>query len=81
MYVSSMLGDNLVQWGSRVADEEGITFDEWFTRKSEAEFATGKMPLPDEVAGTALFLASDLSCAVTGQIISVNNGQWVEGNQ
>ena len=81
IYVSSMVGDNVVDWGTSVAEAEGITFDEWLARKSEAEFATGTMPLPDEVAGVALFLASDMSCAVTGQLLSANNGQWVEGNQ
>ncbi len=81
IYVSSMYGDNVRGWGASVAEAEGITFDEWFARKSEAEFATGTMPLPDEVAGVALFLASDLSISVTGQMISANNGQWVEGNQ
>ena len=81
IYVSSMHGDNVRDWGRSVAEAEGITFDEWFTRKSEAEFATGTMPLPDEVAGVALFLCSDMSITVTGQMISANNGQWVEGNQ
>jgi NAD(P)-dependent dehydrogenase (short-subunit alcohol dehydrogenase family) len=81
IYVSSMIGDNVVEWGTRVADEEGITFDEWLARKSGSEFATGTMPEPDEVAGVALFLASDMSCSVTGHLLSANNGQWVEGNQ
>ena len=81
IYVSSMLGDNVVEWGSRVAEAEGATFDEWLARKSEAEFATGAMPLPDDVAGVALFLASEMSRTVTGQLLSANNGQWVEGNQ
>jgi NAD(P)-dependent dehydrogenase (short-subunit alcohol dehydrogenase family) len=81
IYVSSMVGDNVVDWGRRVAQDEGITFEEWLRRKSEAEFATGTMPLPDDVAGVALFLACDLSRTVTGQLLSANNGQWVEGNQ
>jgi NAD(P)-dependent dehydrogenase (short-subunit alcohol dehydrogenase family) len=81
IYVSSMVGDNVVDWGTTMAEAEGITFDEWLARKSEAEFATGTMPTPDEVAGVALFLASDMSCTVTGQLLSANNGQWVEGNQ
>jgi NAD(P)-dependent dehydrogenase (short-subunit alcohol dehydrogenase family) len=81
IYVSSMVGDNVVDWGNRVAHEEGIAFDEWLARKSEAEFATGTMPLPDDVAGVALFLACDMSRTVTGQLLSANNGQWVEGNQ
>jgi NAD(P)-dependent dehydrogenase (short-subunit alcohol dehydrogenase family) len=81
IYVSSMVGDNVVGWGTSAADAEGITFDAWLARKSEAEFATGTMPTPDEVAGVALFLASDMSCSVTGHLLSANNGQWVEGNQ
>jgi NAD(P)-dependent dehydrogenase (short-subunit alcohol dehydrogenase family) len=81
IYVSSMIGDNVVEWGTSVAEAEGITFDEWLARKSASEFATGTMPHPDEVAGVALFLASDMSCSVTGHLLSANNGQWVEGNQ
>jgi NAD(P)-dependent dehydrogenase (short-subunit alcohol dehydrogenase family) len=81
IYVSSMLGDNVVEWGRRVARAEGITFDEWLGRKSQAEFATGTMPLPDDVAGVALFLSCDMARTVTGQLLGANNGQWVEGNQ
>ena len=81
IYVSSMDGDNVRNWGRSMAEAEGVTFDEWFAHKSEAEFAMGTMPLPDEVAGVALFLASDMSVSVTGQMVSANNGQWVEGNQ
>jgi NAD(P)-dependent dehydrogenase (short-subunit alcohol dehydrogenase family) len=81
IYVSSMVGDNVVEWGTSVAEAEGISFDDWLARKSEAEFATGTMPLPDDVAGVALFLVSDLARTVTGQLLSANNGQWVEGNQ
>jgi NAD(P)-dependent dehydrogenase (short-subunit alcohol dehydrogenase family) len=77
----TLLGDNVVEWGSRVAEAEGTTFGEWLARKSEAEFATGTMPVPDDVAGVALFLASEMSRTVTGQLLSANNGQWVEGNQ
>ena len=81
IYVSSMVGDNLIEWGTRVARAAGMTFDEWLARKSDDEFATGTMPLPDDVAGVALFLACDMSRTVTGQLLSANNGQWVEGNQ
>ena len=37
----------------------------------------GRMPTPDECAGSVLYLASPLSAAVTGQNIVVNGGQWV----
>jgi NAD(P)-dependent dehydrogenase (short-subunit alcohol dehydrogenase family) len=36
----------------------------------------GRVGRPDEVAGVALFLASDLSSFVTGQIISPNGGMY-----
>ena len=81
VYVSSMVGDNVIEWGSGVAAQEGITFEEWFDRKQKAEFALGRMPTPDAVAGVIVFLASELASTVTGQNMSANNGQWVVGPQ
>jgi NAD(P)-dependent dehydrogenase (short-subunit alcohol dehydrogenase family) len=81
IYVSSMVGDNVFEWGATVAAEQGITVEEWFERKQRSEFALGRMPMPDDIAGVALFLASGLASAVTGQNISANNGQWVVGPQ
>ncbi len=60
-------------------------FTEMFKGKSEAEakaffkMLDGKVPMrrmgePDEVAGVALFLASDLSSYVTGEAINVGGG-------
>ncbi len=81
VYVSSMVGDNIVEWGTGQAESEGISFDAWFERKQQAEFALHRMPTPHEVAGTILFLASDLAATVTGHNLSANNGQWVVGPQ
>jgi NAD(P)-dependent dehydrogenase (short-subunit alcohol dehydrogenase family) len=81
LYVSSMVGDNVLSWGTEVADSLGITFDEWFEQKQREEFALQRMPTPDEIADVALFLASDMARSVTGQNISANNGQWVVGPQ
>jgi NAD(P)-dependent dehydrogenase (short-subunit alcohol dehydrogenase family) len=81
VYVSSMVGDNIFEWGATQAAEQGITLDEWFERKQRSEFALGRMPTPDGVAGVILFLASELACTVTGQNMSSNNGQWVVGPQ
>jgi NAD(P)-dependent dehydrogenase (short-subunit alcohol dehydrogenase family) len=81
IYVSSMIGDNVASWGKSQADRLGITFDEWLAKKSADEFALERMPTTDDVADAALFLVSPLARAVTGQILSVNNGQWVEGAQ
>ena len=81
VYVSSMIGDNILEFGEAVAAEEGITVEEWLAAKSAREFALGAMPRPDDIADVVVFLASDLSRTVTGQNISANNGQWVTGPQ
>jgi NAD(P)-dependent dehydrogenase (short-subunit alcohol dehydrogenase family) len=76
-----MVGENVVTWGSEVAEKEGISFDDWLKRKEESEFALGRMPYPDDIAEVVAFLASDLARSLTGQNISANNGQWVVGPQ
>lgn len=81
IYVSSMVGDNILEFGAGEAERLGISVDEWLAAKSAAEFALGKMPCPDDIADVAVFLASDQSRCMTGQILSANNGQWVTGNQ
>lgn len=35
---------------------------------------TGRLTTPNDIAGTALFLASDLSSNITGQNITVDGG-------
>ena len=40
----------------------------------DAETALGRMASEDDVAGTALFLASDLSAGVTGQFVPIDAG-------
>jgi NAD(P)-dependent dehydrogenase (short-subunit alcohol dehydrogenase family) len=81
VYVSSMMGDNLLSWGATVAHDRGITTEEWLETKQRDEFALQRMPAPEDIADVILFLSSDLSRSVTGQNISANNGQWVVGPQ
>ena len=37
--------------------------------------ALGRIPIDDEVAGSAVFSASDLSTAITGRSTDVNGGE------
>jgi enoyl-[acyl-carrier-protein] reductase (NADH) len=43
-------------------------------RQFESETALGRMAIEDEVAKTALFLASDDSSGITGQIFPIDAG-------
>jgi NAD(P)-dependent dehydrogenase (short-subunit alcohol dehydrogenase family) len=49
--------------------------DAFFTALAKKEVPLGRMGNPEDVAGPALFLASELSDYVTGQIIYVAGGQ------
>jgi NAD(P)-dependent dehydrogenase (short-subunit alcohol dehydrogenase family) len=42
-----------------------------------AETCLKYLPTPDEIAGSVLFFASDLSRPVTGQALGVNAGHWL----
>ena len=50
----------------------GLT-PEWYEKRIN-NIAMGRIGKPEDIAGTALFLASDLSTYVTGQIIGVDGG-------
>ena len=47
--------------------------DEWFQKRVES-VRMGRIGKPEDIANCALFLASDLSNYVTGQIIGVDGG-------
>jgi NAD(P)-dependent dehydrogenase (short-subunit alcohol dehydrogenase family) len=53
--------------------ELGVTVDDALA-SAAAQTALGRMATADEVAGAALFLASDLSSGVTGHLIPVDAG-------
>jgi len=75
VYLGPVLGDNLIGAGRTAAEAAGITIDAWLAAKA-SELPLGKIPTPEDCAGSVLFLASPLAGAVTGQNIAVNGGQW-----
>ena len=70
-----MTGDNFRGYLENLAREAGRTYEEELALYNE-QFALRYTPTPEECAGTALFLASDLARPITGQSIAVNGGKW-----
>jgi 3-oxoacyl-[acyl-carrier protein] reductase len=70
--------DLLRRYIQRIADEQGITADEQ-AGKMAASTALKKIPMPEETAAAALFLASDESSAITGQSYTVDAGAFMIG--
>jgi NAD(P)-dependent dehydrogenase (short-subunit alcohol dehydrogenase family) len=70
-----ILADALVGYLTVLANERGVDFqvvyDEW-----AAQTALRYLVPPDEVAGSVVYLASDLAKPVTGQAIYTGAGQW-----
>lgn len=61
-----------------LAEEQGTTHEEIYRQKA-APTDLKRLATPDEVARAALFLASDLASAVTGQILNVDCGEFHAG--
>ena len=58
-----------------IAEESGRTHEEVYAEKA-APTDLKRLATPDEVARAALFLASDLASAVTGQMLNVDCGEF-----
>ncbi|MFI7191084.1 MULTISPECIES: SDR family oxidoreductase [Nocardia] len=58
-----------------LAAQDGVTHEEIYRRKAEPTDLK-RLASPEEVARAALFLATDLASAVTGQILTVDCGEY-----
>ena len=45
-----------------------------YTKTAEASLPLGRLGSPEDIVGTALFLASDAASYITGQVPSVDGG-------
>jgi len=67
--------DHYQRWAEDEAHKAGLSVAQW-TNDFVKIFPLRYVPPPEECAGTVLFLASDLSCPITGQAICVNAGRF-----
>ncbi|HYG92840.1 MAG TPA: SDR family oxidoreductase [Nocardioides sp.] len=61
-----------------IASETGRTHEEVYAEKAEPTDLK-RLATPEEVAQAALFLASDLASAVTGQVLNIDCGEFHTG--
>ena len=69
-----MKGPSVEIYLQMTAAQRGISEAE-VERELEGPIALGRIPTDQEVAGAIVFLASDLSSAMTGQTVDVNGGE------
>jgi meso-butanediol dehydrogenase/(S,S)-butanediol dehydrogenase/diacetyl reductase len=73
-YVATGMQDREVSWEARL---RGVSEEE-VRRAYTADTPLGRLETPDDVAGVAVFLASDDARFVTGEAINVNGGAFME---
>jgi NAD(P)-dependent dehydrogenase (short-subunit alcohol dehydrogenase family) len=71
-----MDGPAIDAWAQLQADQRGVSV-ETVASELAARHALGYVPDEDEIAGTVVWLASDLARPVTGATIDVNAGYWM----
>ena len=70
--------DLWINWGKRMAAEQGISFEDWKVKALEG-VALRTISTPLDIAYLALFLASDESRTITGQSINCDAGGVMVG--
>jgi len=68
-------GDSLKWYFGYLAKKRGVTAEQVYA-ETAAPIDLGRLPEPDEIADVAVFLASGLARAVTGQCVDVNCGEY-----
>jgi len=71
-------GDSVEWYFNHQAEKRGVPFQEVYDEVA-SETCLRYLPTSEEIAGTAVFFASDLAKPVTGQMIGVNCGHWFNG--
>lgn len=69
-------GDSVKAYFEYLAAERGVTADEVYEDVA-GETCLKYIPSSSEIAGSVLFMASDLAAPVTGQGLGVNAGHWL----
>ena len=70
-----MLGPSVDIYVQMTSENRGMTAAE-VVDELAGRMALGRVPTDEEVAGTIVYLASDLSSVVTGQAIDANGGEY-----
>ncbi|AMN47921.1 hypothetical protein ACG33_12595 [Steroidobacter denitrificans] len=76
MHPGLIMADDVKAYVAGMGDARGLSYEEMYKVMTAGEYRLGYIPGPEEIAGTVLYLASDLSRPVTGQSIGVNCGAW-----
>jgi len=68
-------GDSLKWYFGYQAHKRGVEIQQIYD-ETAAGIDLGRLPEPDEIADAVVFLASPLACAITGQCLDVNCGEY-----
>ena len=71
-------GDSVEWYFNPLAKKRDVPFQEVYDEVA-SETCLRYLPTSEEIAGTAVYFASDLARPVTGQMIGVNAGHWFNG--
>jgi NAD(P)-dependent dehydrogenase (short-subunit alcohol dehydrogenase family) len=73
-YVKTSMQEREVKWEAQLRGVSEDVVRELYIKDTPL----GRLQTPDDVAGVAVFLASDLSNFVTGEAINVNGGAFMD---